>query len=266
MNKEVLIALIAKDIKELEKLTQGFSAMDSFPAPYMDLAIDKAKNLVENIVILSNIGNQPVITETKKEIEKVEHDEPDILPPHIEYQQDTDVNEETTETTETIGIETRTVEEDKKDISIKDEKPSDEIYEPYEEEIEPEQEPVSQSQEEEIGNNYPEEERTTILGDSIKSGESILNTLSKNQDTSIASTVAMKKIDDLKSALTIADRFRFQRELFGGDGERMMQAINDFNKMKSMDEALAFINKKFAWKKDSPCVKSFLQLIQRRYL
>lgn len=81
------------------------------------------------------------------------------------------------------------------------------------------------------------------VADSIQTRESILDKLSHREDISLASTLNNKKIDDLKAAISIADRFRFQRELFGGDGERMNKTISVFNSFSSMQEAEEFIEK-----------------------
>ena len=43
MNKDTLIALIEKDIAELQTLTQGFAEMETFPQPLIDLAVTKVE-------------------------------------------------------------------------------------------------------------------------------------------------------------------------------------------------------------------------------
>ena len=76
-----------------------------------------------------------------------------------------------------------------------------------------------------------------------------------------------KKIIDLKSSITLGDRFRFQRELFGGNGEKMNKAISDFNSFETMTEAQDYIAKNFVhWALDNETVSDFIQLLQRRYL
>ena len=49
MNKDVLVALIAKDVNELQTLTEGLDQMQAIPAPYLRLALDKSKALTANI-------------------------------------------------------------------------------------------------------------------------------------------------------------------------------------------------------------------------
>ena len=54
MNKDVLVALIAKDVNELQTLTEGLDQMPTIPAPYLRLALDKSKALTANIESLIN--------------------------------------------------------------------------------------------------------------------------------------------------------------------------------------------------------------------
>ena len=61
MNKDVLVALIAKDVNELQVLTEGLDQMDIIPAAYLRLAFDKSKALTANIDNLINCLNNKEI-------------------------------------------------------------------------------------------------------------------------------------------------------------------------------------------------------------
>ena len=110
------------------------------------------------------------------------------------------------------------------------------------------------------------ESAVTTLADSIETTESLADKLAKNAEDTVASALNSKKIIDLKSSITLGDRFRFQRELFGGNGEKMNKAISDFNSFETMTEAQAYISKNFDWQLDNDAVSDFIQLLQRRYL
>lgn len=69
----------------------------------------------------------------------------------------------------------------------------------------------------------------------------------------------------LQQIITIADRFRFQRELFNGNGAAMSSAVDDFNAMTSMQEAENYIDEHFNWDLDADAVKDFMQLLQRKF-
>ena len=57
MNKDVLVALIAKDVNELQVLTEGLEQMEAIPTPYLRLALDKSKALTANLDNLINYLN-----------------------------------------------------------------------------------------------------------------------------------------------------------------------------------------------------------------
>lgn len=69
----------------------------------------------------------------------------------------------------------------------------------------------------------------------------------------------------LQALITIADRFRFQRELFNGNGAAMSTAVDDFNAMTSMQQAENYIDEHLNWDMDADAVKDFMQLLQRKF-
>ena len=73
------------------------------------------------------------------------------------------------------------------------------------------------------------------------------------------------KVSDIKKAISLGDRFLFQRELFGGNGELMAKTIADLNKLGSLDEAEAFIEKRFSWDKESSAYELFYNILKRRW-
>lgn len=112
---------------------------------------------------------------------------------------------------------------------------------------------------------HPQPSAPTVA-ETIHTPVSILDRLADREDRTIASALNNAKISDLKAAISIADRFRFQRELFSGDGERMNRTINDLNIMTSLPDAERYIEKNFNWSPENPVVADFLHLLQRRYL
>lgn len=107
---------------------------------------------------------------------------------------------------------------------------------------------------------------TQTIADAIKGEESLAEKLSKRVDhETVASSINSSKIDRIQTAITIADRFRFQRELFAGDAVKMAETVEILNKMKNLDDALAYIDKMFNWDVDLPVVRDFLRIIERRF-
>ena len=73
------------------------------------------------------------------------------------------------------------------------------------------------------------------------------------------------KVSDIKKAISLGDRFLFQRELFGGNGELMAKTIAELNKLSSLTEAEAYIMKHFIWDKESNTYELFYNILKRRW-
>ena len=71
-------------------------------------------------------------------------------------------------------------------------------------------------------------------------------------------------MSDIRRAISLGDRFLFQRELFAGNGEKMQKALDELNELKSMDEAVQYIAH-FEWDKDSSTYELFINVLKRRF-
>lgn len=71
-------------------------------------------------------------------------------------------------------------------------------------------------------------------------------------------------VTDIRQAVSIGDRFLFQRELFGGNGEKLQQALSELDVLHSFDEAVNAIEK-FGWDKQSPTYELFINVLHRRF-
>lgn len=72
------------------------------------------------------------------------------------------------------------------------------------------------------------------------------------------------KISDIKQAISLGDRFLFQRELFKNNGEAYYKALQDLNALSSLEEAEAYIAK-FGWNTESNAYQLFHNLLKRRW-
>jgi hypothetical protein len=319
MNKDVLVALIAKDVNELQVLTEGLDQMDAIPAPYLRLALDKSKALTANLDNLINYLNNKEIedrleVQRKAEIEAkqaeealreaelariAEEQEALFRAEELERQRR---EEERRKAEAEIARQAAAIEAARQAELAEKRRKEEEALRREEEErirLEAEQAEARRRAEEqariqaELEEKRRREEETrlqeeqpivpissvtsivdavadpqvTTVADSIETSESLADKLAKNADDTLASAINNKKIIDLKASITLGDRFRFQRELFGGNGEKMNKAISDFNSFETMTEAQEYIAKNFAnWALDSDTVSDFIQLLQRRYL
>ena len=326
MNKDVLVALIAKDVNELQTLTEGLDLMEAIPAPYLRLALDKSKALTANLENLINYLNNKEV-EDKLEAQRqaeleakqaeeaarqaelariAEEQEALFRAEELERQrrEEERIKAEAEIARQAAALEAarqaelaekrRREEEEtrRKEEEIRRQKEEQERQaelarieaekEAERKRIEEEMRKLKEEQQisEETEHILAEEQQSivsvvdivgdnqvTTLAESIETTESVADKLAKNADDTLASAINNKKIIDLKSSITLGDRFRFQRELFGGNGEKMNKAISDFNSFETMTEAQDYIAKNFVhWALDNETVSDFIQLLQRRYL
>jgi hypothetical protein len=353
MNKDVLVALIAKDVNELQTLTEGLDQMEAIPAPYLRLALDKSKALTTNIDNLINYLNNKEVEdqleaqrlaeiEAKKaeeaareaELARIAEEQEALFRAEelererqaearrkaeeemarqvaaIEAARQADLEERRRREEEIRRQEelkqqeeARRIAAEQEAIRLREEEARRQAAEQEARRVEAERIAREQAEEqariqaelearieaERLAKEQAEKEKTeleaqeklaaqvvvdavlaesavTTLADSIETTESLADKLAKGADDTLASVINNKKIIDLKASITLGDRFRFQRELFGGNGEKMNKAISDFNSFESMDEAQAYIAKNFEWPLDNDAVSDFIQLLQRRYL
>ena len=339
MNKDVLVALIAKDVNELQILTEGLDQMEAIPAPYLRLALDKSKALSANIDNLINYLNNKEIEDKlaaqrqaeieakqaeeaarQAELDRIaEEQEALFRAEELERQRR---EEERRKAEAEIARQAAALEAarqaelaEKRRREEEEARRQEELRRQKEEELrrqreeQERQEALRRQREEQerqaelarieaekeaerkrieaerlakesneiasVNNEQPivsvvdavADTQVTTVADSIETSESLADKLAKNADDTLASAINNKKIIDLKSSITLGDRFRFQRELFGGNGEKMSKAISDFNSFETMTEAQEYIAKNFDnWALDSDTVSDFIQLLQRRYL
>lgn len=75
-----------------------------------------------------------------------------------------------------------------------------------------------------------------------------------------------KRVEDLKQGISLGDRFLFQRELFGQNGELMQKTLEELNKQSNFDASVAYLDRKFPlWDKESPAYELFINVLHRRF-
>ena len=74
-----------------------------------------------------------------------------------------------------------------------------------------------------------------------------------------------KPVDDIRQAISLGDRFLYQRELFGQNAELMQRTLTEINGLKSFDEAMSYINSRFQWDTESNSYQQFIVSLHRRF-
>lgn len=290
MNRALLVSLLKKNIDELILLTEGFSEMSEYPAAIIHLARNKTDDIRSYIDQLGNICENTISTAGAISDETIV--------------QDTNLCEDTEENLKSSSEiivaqgapeEVKVIEEeiiiDKEEISQNEEN----------EEVITETE-ISQSENEEAINisdieeitiidlveepeivtdnavSAPQEAYEALASDNTASDKKISiaeklasqtitrNELhAKNEAGGINNTINYKKVDDIRQAISLGDRFRFQRELFRNNGEEMNKMLNYINLLASYDEIVSFLQAKYGWAEDHPAANDFYQIIKRKF-
>lgn len=85
-------------------------------------------------------------------------------------------------------------------------------------------------------------------------------------DTSLNYAIERTKLIDLRKAFTLNDRFRFCRELFDRDEERMNDILDVLNEACSYEESLKLLRAHVRWDFESETAADFLKFIERRFV
>lgn len=73
-----------------------------------------------------------------------------------------------------------------------------------------------------------------------------------------------KAVTDIRQAISLGDRFLYQRELFGQNAELMQRTLTELDALSSFDEAVNYISR-FGWDQESPTYQQFLVTLHRRF-
>ncbi|MDE5969156.1 MAG: hypothetical protein K2G64_08645 [Muribaculaceae bacterium] len=77
-----------------------------------------------------------------------------------------------------------------------------------------------------------------------------------------SSALRFKARNDVKSAFTLNDKFRFSRELFGNSQAQYNDALNMINAMHSFDEAEDYFYNDLEWNAENPDVEDFMHIVK----
>lgn len=285
MERKLIVSLLQKDIRELGMITEGFMEMTEYPAVIVQLARQKTEDILNYVCQLEKIKEvgklqEPIVAQaivSQKEV--VPEKEP--LEKNDATEEFSSIEEETARTIE-LSLEPKEEELTENEIEEEEEYEEEELPEEVQDlpEIVIEEETI----EEEIvvDENIEEElkEQVVVEGKELleavkeekvetpemKPAEIIIKNVVENTDNTIAGAHTNKKIDDIRHAISIGDRFRFQRELFDGNGELLNKTLSKLNQMKDFQEAGVYLQSKFKWEDGNETAESFYQIVRRRFL
>jgi len=88
----------------------------------------------------------------------------------------------------------------------------------------------------------------------------------KKASASLNEILEKKNLSDFRKAFSLNDRFRFRRDLFSGNEERMNQTINELNNIRSYEDSVSYLHNELLWDMEDEAVVDFLKLIEKRFL
>ncbi len=235
MEKEALLRIILRDVKELELLITTFIGEDYTSDGYIQLAKNKTQSILDELELIS---------ESKKEIHSQS-----VETPTVKKEETTIVTPKKKEVKE---IDEKQIKEsDAQPITAKEQKPTPPVA--------VQETPISPPAKQEV-----KPPSKSVIGEVLgKDNKSLNEQLSAKSSPSESSYQG--PISDLKKAIGINDRFLFQRELFNSNAEVYNQVINQINGMHDYESAIAFIKGNFSWNIEDEATTTFLELVKRRF-
>ena len=71
---------------------------------------------------------------------------------------------------------------------------------------------------------------------------------------------------DLRHSISLNDSFRFTRELFNGDSERMNRVVKAVDAMTSYDEAISYVSSETILDETNDAAVDFIELLKKRFM
>jgi len=266
MNRTLLVSLLKKNIDELILITEGFMEMSEYPAAIINLAKNKTDDIrsyIDQLEKLKTANVEATIApeeETTTEVFIAQEVIEDILEEiNVEFLEEAPerVSEEEKPTENEVT-------EEKVSVAIEEETVIEliELTKDTEDNVVSEPQVVA-----EVTTTTTETiEKKITIADKLTSQTITRNELhAKNENGGINASMANKKIEDIRQAISLGDRFRFQRELFRNNGEEMNKMLNYINMLASYDEVVAFLQSKYGWPENNPAAEDFYQIIKRKF-
>jgi hypothetical protein len=93
--------------------------------------------------------------------------------------------------------------------------------------------------------------------------------LKSSQNLTLAEKIGRGKVESIKGAISLSQKFLFINSLFKGGNTEFESALNDIDSCSNYDEALNLLNQnyasKFNWNFDQNDVKEFVEIVERKF-
>lgn len=274
MNKNKLITFILNDISELDMLTKCMESMETIPYAMHDLALQKVRNILSEFEQLSVESKEEaqqnsdackdvksfVATESKETEKSVEPvvEKVEVAKPQVEQNQVVNIKEELVSQEKNATIEVDPVVIDTVKVVAKEPEPKvvEELCTP---------EPVVEVKKEVVKPVETEAPKSVEKTITELPKSTVSNPVITNERFKGGRRLESRFVTDLKKALNLNDRLRYQKELFGGDMTLLNTTIDKLNVMSSLQEAEAYVAANFNWNTTEGAAFEFMELLEARF-
>lgn len=259
---------LKKEIYEVRLLLDGLSAYNEIPTPIIELAISKTDQLKELLVELKKETSGIRETILEKEEMKTPLIDKNTLPEKEDAEVDFIPLQPTPSVDNVAKDDPKTIMDDAVEPELPEVPPAEII--PAEREwkelkVEIEEEPLVKSTGSNVQKNTAP--KKNVIADTIASHKRVMNdVISDSGNHTVGKRIKESSIRDLKRAIPINDRFRFQRDLFNNNVSLFNETLSALNAMDTFKEAEAFIQQNFNWDDEMDVTHDFLALLNRRFV
>ncbi len=109
-------------------------------------------------------------------------------------------------------------------------------------------------------NNIDEEQQVYNMGEPFDDNEVTADT-----NMTVGEMMSVRRAKELRRAISLNDRFRFRRELFGNSDVRMTETLALIDTMGDYGEAREYLLNDMGWDDEDPVVKEFLALVEKHF-
>lgn len=118
-------------------------------------------------------------------------------------------------------------------------------------------------------NNIPEISEPVAVPE-IKIEETPQSILIKEKIVSSQTEILNESIEkrlivDVRKALSLNDRFRFQRELFNNDAQYMNRTLDQIGSYTQLADVLDYLKETFHWDKENPHATDFIKIVIKKF-
>lgn len=204
---------------------------------------------------------KPVVEEPEEEVEDAEPEvEVELIFDEEEQTEEEQIEEEPV--VEEPAVEEPAVEEPAEEPAA--EEPAEEevpivpitpIEEPIEKPIEeaPVSKPIS------INALY-EEGPVSVVGEQFRDAPAVADVISCPKSVAVSA-----RVESLRSAIGLADKFMIIRELFADDAEAFEAAIDALESQSSFDDCVIYISENYSWSPNAESTKLIMDLLNRKH-